>query len=132
MILILDFEFAAAHFYENKSWAVQKNKDVFGKCYTPHGHGHNYKLQLEIDVANAPLTKDLAQAKAEISSRVLPIIDKVDHSHLNFDHPYFKDRVPTTENISLYLKDQIDLPAPYRLKLLRLFEMDSIFVELTI
>lgn len=128
MILILDFEFAAAHFYENKNWSEQKNKDIFGKCYTPHGHGHNYKLQLEVAIESAPQEA----AKAEIIRLVLPIINRLDHSHLNFDVPYFKNRVPTTENISLYLKDQIQLPAIYQLKRLRLFEMDSIFVELTI
>lgn len=128
MILILNFDFAAAHFYENKSWSPQKNTSVFGKCYTPHGHGHNYRLQLEIDIA----AKEPDKAKSDISSHIVPIINTVDHRHLNFDLPYFKSRIPTTENISLYLADQIALPKPYRLKLLRLFEMDSIFVELTI
>ena len=128
MILIIDFEFAAAHFYENQHWSAQKNKDVFGKCYTPHGHGHNYKLQLEVDIFGKPL--DIA--KKAISQQVVTVLSKIDHSHLNFDIPYFKTRIPTTENISLYLKDEIELPKPYRLKLLRLFEMDSIFVELTV
>lgn len=128
MILILTFEFAAAHFYQNPLWTPQKNKEVFGKCYTVHGHGHNYKLELEVDIGK----RTPNNAKKTIRERVLPIIHNIDHSHLNFDIAYFKTLIPTTENISLYLKDQIALPAPYRVKLLRLFEMDSIFVELTI
>lgn len=128
MILILDFEFSAAHFYENPNWSAQKNKEVFGRCYTPHGHGHNYKLQLEIEILDS--APDMA--KKDILSYITPVLKKIDHSHLNHDIPYFQSQVPTTENISLYLKDQISLPQPYRLKLLRLFEMDSIFVELTV
>ncbi len=128
MILILTFEFAAAHFYENKAWTTQKNNEVFGKCYTPHGHGHNYKLELEVDIGKHAPNK----AKKAILEHLQPLIQTIDHSHLNFDVPYFKSLVPTTENISLYLKDQIELPVLYRAKRLRLFEMDSIFVELTI
>lgn len=128
MILILSFEFATAHFYKNKTWSPQKNNEVFGKCYTPHGHGHNYKLELEVDIGKHAPDK----AKKTILEHVQPLIERIDHRHLNFDVPYFKSLVPTTENISLYLKDQIAIPAPYRAKRLRLFEMDSIFVELTI
>lgn len=128
MIIILNFEFAAAHFYQNSKWTPLKNRNVFGKCYTPHGHGHNYKLELEVDIGKQAPDK----AKKTIREHVLPVIDRVDHRHLNFDIPYFNSLIPTTENISLYLKDQIELPAPYHVKLLRLFEMDSIFVELNI
>lgn len=128
MILIFDFEFSAAHFYKNAHWSSEKNRTVFGKCYTPYGHGHNYKLQLEIDIGAiaAPL------AKTVINTLVAPLIHQIDHRHLNFDIAHFQNLVPTTENISLYLRDQIALPAAYQLKRLRLFEMDSIFVELTL
>jgi 6-pyruvoyltetrahydropterin/6-carboxytetrahydropterin synthase len=128
MILILEFPFSSAHFYEQKKWSSAKNTEVFGKCYTPQGHGHNYRLELEIDIGN----RLSAKAKSEIVSSVQPVIDRLDHEHLNFKIPFFKENVPTTENISLYLKDQIEIPPPYRLTKLRLFEMDSIFVELTV
>jgi 6-pyruvoyltetrahydropterin/6-carboxytetrahydropterin synthase len=128
MMLVLTYEFSSAHLYCQKKWSVQKNKEVFGKCYTDHGHGHNYKLQLEIEIGDPTIST----VHADITAAIEPVISKMDHAHLNFDIPYFKDIIPTTENISLYLKNQIQLPAPYQLKLLRLFEMDSIFVELTI
>lgn len=128
MIVIFNFEFASAHFYQQKKWSPQKNKEVFGKCYTEHGHGHNYRLELEIDIGETPVEK----AYDAVNASVQPIVDRLDHEHLNFKIPLFKDTVPTTENISLFLRDQIEIPAPYQLKLLRLFEMDSIFVELTI
>jgi len=128
MMIILTYEFSSAHLYHQKTWSTQKNKKVFGKCYTDHGHGHNYKLELEIEIGDTPIE----EAYNSIQTVIESIISKIDHAHLNFDLPYFKDLIPTTENISLYLKDQIVLLAPHQLKLLRLFEMDSIFVELTI
>lgn len=128
MILILSFEFSSAHFYQQKKWTPEKNKQVFGKCYTEFGHGHNYTLELEIDIAD----HEPAQAKKSITPHVKHVLDAIDHEHLNFKIPYFKDVIPTTENISCYLRDQIEIPSPYRLKLLRLFEMDSIFVELKV
>lgn len=128
MRIVLTYDFSSAHLYHQKKWTIQKNKEVFGKCCTDHGHGHNYKLQLEIEIGDTRLE----DAHTTIQAVMKPLIGTIDHAHLNFDIPYFKDLIPTTENISLYLKDQIVLPAPYRLKLLRLFEMDSILVELTI
>lgn len=128
MMIVLTYEFSLAHLYHQKKWSTQKNKEVFGKCYTEYGHGHNYKLQLEIEIGNT----SLKAAHTAIQTIMKPLIGTIDHAHLNFDIPHFKDLIPTTENISLYLKDQIVLPAPYQLKLLRLFEMDSILVELTI
>lgn len=128
MKIALTYEFSSAHLYHQKNWSDQKNKDTFGKCYSEHGHGHNYRLQVEIEIGE----QNIEVAHSAIQAVLKPIISKIDHAHLNFDIPYFKDLVPTTENISLYFKVQIVLPAPYQLKCLRLFEMDSIFVELTL
>lgn len=125
MILIFDYEFSSAHFYEQKKWSPEKNRLVFGRCYTPHGHGHNYRLQTEIEIGD----QEPKGAKERISDLLRPVVSALDHEHLNHVIPYFKDHVPTTENISRYLLGQIRLPDEFQLKTLRLFEMDSIFVE---
>lgn len=125
MILILDFYFSSAHFYEQKNWTTKKNRDEFGKCYSAHGHGHNYHLQLEVDIfENNPKI-----AKKEIQDSMKPLLDLFDHEHINFRIPYFENVVPTTENISLYIKAESQIPDPYRPLRLRLYEMDSIYVE---
>lgn len=126
--MILSFEFSSAHFYKQNKWSNKKNQAVFGLCYTEHGHGHNYRLELEIDISD----KNASQAAKTCRRHVKPVIDQLDHQHLNFKVPFFKETVPTTENISLYLKDQITLPKAFKLKLIRLFEMDTIFVELPV
>lgn len=128
MIIILDFDFSSAHFYNQKKWSPKKNQKIFGRCFTKFGHGHNYKLQLEIDIAE----HQPSCAKLLIQEAVTPTLKPLDHEHLNLTIPYFKNIVPTTENISLYLRDQIKIPGPYHLCTLRLFEMDSLFVELSL
>lgn len=128
MIALFSFEFSSAHFYHQKKWSAEKNRTVFGKCFSEYGHGHNYRLELEIDIGPHPATN----TKNLISQSVQPTLDLIDHEHLSFKIPQFKDQIPTTENISLYLRDQIVIPPPFKLKLLRLFEMDSIFVELNV
>lgn len=128
MILVLNFDFSAAHFYKQKQWSHKKNRSTFGKCYTQNGHGHNYHLNLEIDVGNT----FVPNALSIINPCVMRVLNRLDHEHLNFKIPQFKNVVPTTENISLYIRDQLQIPTPFRLKLIRLFEMDSIFVELII
>ncbi len=128
MTLICEFHFSSAHLYEQKKWSIEKNQTVFGKCYTDYGHGHNYRLELEIEIGN----ESTKPAHDLISKAVQIVLDRIDHQHLNFTIPAFKETVPTTENISLYLRDQIQIPSPYRLCLLRLYEMDSLFVELTV
>ncbi|MBL7543972.1 MAG: 6-carboxytetrahydropterin synthase [Bdellovibrionaceae bacterium] len=128
MILLFDYEFSSAHFYEQKKWSARKNHLIFGQCYTPYGHGHNYRLQLEVDIGTAtPIL-----AKAEIDTILKATVAQLDHQHLNFVIPFFKKTIPTTENISLYLQEQIRLPLRFQVKLLRLFEMNSIFVELKV
>ena len=128
MTLICEYQFSSAHFYKQKHWSIEKNGAVFGKCFTDYGHGHNYRLELEIDIGNEiPST-----ARDLISGAVHVVLNRLDHQHLNFTIPEFKEVVPTTENISLYLRAQIQIPPPYRLGLVRLFEMDTIFVELTV
>ncbi len=128
MTLICEYHFSSAHLYEQKNWSTKKNQSVFGKCYSDYGHGHNYRLELEIDIGcdNTLAIRNL------LSKAVHLVLDRIDHQHLNYTIPEFKETVPTTENISLYLRDQIQIPAPYRLCFLRLYEMDTIFVELTI
>ena len=131
MIMTLTFHFSSAHLYHQKKWSHEKNLEVFGRCYTDHGHGHNYRLEVDVDVSNN-LPKLKPAAAVAIRAAINSVLQRLDHEHLNFTIPFFKDNIPTTENISLYLRDQIAIPAPYQMKLLRLFEMDTIFVELTV
>lgn len=88
--------FSAAHFYNQPNWSEQTNRQTFGACYSQYGHGHNYTLLIETnpEVGQTELKKCADQ-----------VHQKLDHRHLNFDIPEFKTRVPTTENIILWVED---------------------------
>lgn len=121
MKLTVEALFSSAHFYEQKKWSPEQNLKKFGACYTQYGHGHNYKLVVTFE---APLA-----AQEELSSLLKKVCQPLDHQHLNFVLPYFKDKVPTTENIGLYLMKQLQDQSKYSLHSLRLFENNDLWVE---
>ena len=95
-------EFAAAHRYHREEWDEAKNREVFGACYNAPGHGHNYFLEVtvtgHVDPANG-MVVNLYDLKIVLKE----VLEEFDHKHLNLDTPYFKDTVPTMENIARVL-----------------------------
>jgi len=92
-------EFSCAHFYRQKNWSEQKNRDVFGLCFTEYGHGHDYVLEAEF--AEGAIAPEMAQ------EALRALRQKLDHQHLNFVIPEFREQIPTTENILLYCTDRL-------------------------
>jgi 6-pyruvoyltetrahydropterin/6-carboxytetrahydropterin synthase len=139
--ITLCFQFSAGHLYKNDNWTAEENKEKFGKCFSKFGHGHDYTLEVEFSVELFFDIKDSIPAliktlKHQIQTK---IIDSIDHQHFNFDITEFKNTnlIPTTENISIYLKKRIQTEiievhyTSHQLKVivLRLFEGSSIFTE---
>lgn len=134
--VVLNVEFSSAHLYKQKKWSPEKNLQTFGACYTEFGHGHNYKWEVTLDI---PASADLLENKSFESwllvqqSSLNRIAKVLDHQHLNFVIPEFSEKIPTTENISLYLKEkllQTDL-AQWVLSF-RLFEMENLWTHVQI
>ena len=91
--------FNAAHRLYNKSWSDEKNLEIFGKCSNPNYHGHNYELVVSV---SGPIDEETGMV---IDLKILQYIiyEKIekefDHKNLNLDVEYFKDKIPTAENI---------------------------------
>ena len=70
---------------------------------------------------------------SELKKIVNEILLGFDHKYLNLDTPYFKDKIPTTENIALVLFDLIDKKlSGYKsliLKRIRLFVKQDIYAD---
>lgn len=122
--------FNAAHRLFNPAWDVAKNIAVFGKCANPNFHGHNYdlivKITGEVDqdtgyVMDMKLLSDLIKEE---------VIDVFDHKNLNEDVAYFKNLIPTAENICItifnLLRNKIDVSFDLHI---RLYETERNFVE---
>lgn len=120
MIHYLSFSFSSAHFYEQKLWSKEKNQEVFGACYTPYGHGHNYRLDVGVE---------LSTPEEVVRKALAPVLKTLDHHHLNFDTDWFKEHVPTTENIALFIAERIKSSIP-GLKVIRVYEAPDLWAEL--
>ncbi len=123
-------QFSASHRLFNPEWSDERNASVFGKCNNPHGHGHNYEI--EVTVAGLPpretgMVMDLKKLADVIREE---IVEKVDHKHLNLDVEFFKDIIPTAENMAVVfwkiLKPKI---TEGRLHSIRVYESENNFVE---
>lgn len=122
-------EFSAAHFYHRPEWSEEENRRVFGACADPDGHGHNYLLDVTVAGAVDPRTGMVVNLN-EVKRVIGEVVERFDHKHLNLDLPWFRDRVPTTENLARVLWEQLAPRVPAgRLSRIRLYEDEDLFVD---
>lgn len=123
-------EFCAAHRYINPRWSEEQNRLVFGKDGNPNGHGHNYILEVTILGEPSPETGMVMDLKALKDLIVEAVVDRFDHKHLNLDVPYFKEKVPTPENLAVVIWELLEPRLEgCRLDRIRLYQDESCFVE---
>ena len=95
--------FNAAHRLYRKDWSDEKNNSVFGKCSNPHFHGHNYELIVHVTGNIDPETGYVMDMKNLKNLIKLEVEDKLDHKNLNQEVPEFYDKIPTAENIVVFI-----------------------------
>ena len=105
--------FNAAHRLYRSDWSSEQNESIFGKCNNPNYHGHNYELIVSLTGEVNPKTGmviDLKDLKDIIKEHVE---EPLDHKNLNMDVEYFKNVMPSAENICIFiwntLRKKIDL-----------------------
>lgn len=123
--------FSSAHRYHNSNWSDEKNREVFGPCNNPHGHGHNYELEVtifgEVDQDDG-MVMNLTDLDHILKDKIM---SQLDHRFLDREVDFFKDKIPTTENIIYYCWQQLEqeFKAPNKLFKLKLYENPELFVE---
>ena len=124
--------FSASHRYWKEEWSEEKNREVFGKSASPHGHGHNYVLETSVEGEVHEDTGMIINLY-ELKPIILDVLKEFDHKHLNEDTPYFRELLPTTENIAKVLWKLIDKKLSsypncslYRI---RLYETPELYVD---
>ncbi len=100
--------FEASHRYCDPDLSKEENLRLFGKCYNPHGHGHNYVCEATVAGKVEPSTGMVMDIKGLDDIMKSVINSELDHKFINEDHPYFKDKNPTTENLAIYLWDRLE------------------------
>ena len=99
MIIRKEFSFSAAHRLANPLWTDEKNKDVYGKCFSIHGHTYHFRVSFEGTIAESGMVINFHLISELIKKQV---IDRFDHQYLN-DLPEFNTLPPTAEYIGLYI-----------------------------
>jgi 6-pyruvoyltetrahydropterin/6-carboxytetrahydropterin synthase len=68
----------------------------------------------------------------DLKQILLEVLEEFDHRHLNLDMSYFKDDVPTSENIARVLWEKLAAQRDIgELHSLRLYEDEDLFAEIT-
>lgn len=121
-------EFSSSLRYFRDGFSDEENRERFGQA--AHIHGHNYRLELSLRGQPDPVTgmvMDLKQVK-EILER--EVMSRFDHRDLNGDTPFFKDRVPTPENLAQTIWDLLIEAFPAgMLDRVRLYQSEDLFVD---
>jgi 6-pyruvoyltetrahydropterin/6-carboxytetrahydropterin synthase len=131
VLLTKRIEFAAAHRYFKPEWDEAKNRAVFGRCFNPPAHGHNYMLEVTVSGEVDPKTGMVINL-FDLKRVLLAVLEEFDHKNLNLDMPYFKDQIPTSENLARVLWTKLvaqqDIGA---LHAIRLHEDEDLYAEVT-
>jgi 6-pyruvoyltetrahydropterin/6-carboxytetrahydropterin synthase len=126
------FEFSASHRFWNDKWSEEKNYEIFGKNAGPYGHGHNYNLFVTI---SGPVSGETGMIinLSQLKKIVNEVLQDFDHKFLNMDTPFFKDIIPTTENVADVLFNLIEKKLEtfqyIILKRIRLHVKEDVFAE---
>jgi 6-pyruvoyltetrahydropterin/6-carboxytetrahydropterin synthase len=123
--------FSAAHRLYNPAWSDEENARVFGPCANPSGHGHNYELDVTVEGEVDPATGYVLDLRT-LRDLVESVVTELDHRHLNFDVPWLRGVLPSTENLVVALWQRIAPRLPRgRLVRLVLWETPRHWAEYT-
>jgi 6-pyruvoyltetrahydropterin/6-carboxytetrahydropterin synthase len=122
--------FNAAHRLHNPAHSAEWNRETFGPCNNPNYHGHNYELDIMVEGEIDPDTGYVVDVAVLKQLAEQHILSGLDHKNLNLDVPWFRDRLPSAENIAVYCWEQLAPRIPAgRLARLRLWETPRNYVD---
>ena len=125
-------EFSASHRYHNPLWDAEQNRAVFGICNNEPSHGHNYLLEVTIGGTVDPTTGMIINLY-DLKHVLVDMLEEFDHKHLNLDTSYFKETIPTTENLAVVFWNIISQrPETKEVKSVRVYEGEDLFSEVTV
>ena len=131
VLLTKRIEFAAAHRYLKPEWDEAKNRAVFGPCYNPPAHGHNYMVEVTV-VGEVDAKTGMVVNLFDLKRILLDVLEEFDHKNLNLDMAYFKDRIPTSENLARLLWTKLEVQKDIgTLHTVRLYEDEDLYAEIT-
>ncbi|XP_060107102.1 6-pyruvoyl tetrahydrobiopterin synthase-like [Heteronotia binoei] len=104
--------FSASHRLHSKSLSNEENQKLFGKCNNPNGHGHNYKVEVTVQGKIDPATGMVINLTDLKDYMEEAIMEPLDHKNLDKDVPYFAGVVSTTENVAVFIWENLQKHLP--------------------
>ncbi|MGQ0812167.1 MAG: 6-carboxytetrahydropterin synthase [Nitrospiraceae bacterium] len=131
VLLTKRIEFAAAHRYYRPEWDEKTNRTAFGACYNDPGHGHNYMLEVTVS-GEVDRQTGMVVNLFDLKRVLLDVIEEFDHKHFNLDMSYFKEQIPTSENIARLLWTKLETQKDVgTLHAIRLYEDEDLYADIT-
>lgn len=124
--------FNAAHRLFKAEYSDEKNLKIFGKCSNPNWHGHNYELFVTIKGEINQETGFLINLKALSNIIREKVIEKIDHKNINIEVDFMKDKIASTENLTLGIWKQLEKDISslgVTLHCVKIYESENNFVE---
>jgi 6-pyruvoyltetrahydropterin/6-carboxytetrahydropterin synthase len=124
--------FNAAHKMYNPNWTDEKNAEVFGKCANSNWHGHNYEVFVTVKGEPDPDTGYCVDLKKVSDLLKSNVIEKLDHKNLNMDVDFMKDKLASTENLTMGIWAEIEEDIKKlgaELYSVKVYESENNFVE---
>ena len=127
--LTKQYKFCAAHRYWNDNWTEEKNLEVFGDDVRIHGHNYILSITLKGNInEESGFIIDLQKLNDIVKEKIINVFD---HSQIEKDIPWFKNKQPSTENMVVYIWNQLVniIPSNAQLHCIKLRETPTIFSE---
>ena len=124
--------FNAAHRLFRAEYSDEKNLKIFGKCSNPNWHGHNYELFVTVKGEVNPETGFLINLKTLSKIIREEIIEKIDHKNINIEVDFMKNRMASTENLTISIWKQLEKEISglgVTLHSVKIYESENNFVE---
>ncbi|KYR02321.1 6-pyruvoyltetrahydropterin synthase [Tieghemostelium lacteum] len=117
--------FSSSHRLYSDELSEEENKKIYGKCV--NNHGHNYVLEVSVKgVVDPKLGMFMNITELKEIMRIY-VMDKLDHRNLE-GVPELKSIVTTTENLSIFIWDQLYPHLKQHLYEVKILETENNFV----
>ena len=122
------YKFCAAHRYWNDDWNETKNIEVFHDDVRLHGHNYDLYVTIKGPIDNSSgFVVNLKELNEVVNKKVINVLDH----NLIQDVEWFKQKQPSTENLVVFIWQQIvsEIVLPAKLYCVKLRETGTIFTE---
>ncbi len=127
--LVRAAHFSCGYAYRRPGQSAEQNKMDYGKLSEGEGFGRNFRFEATFTGQVDPLSGMIVNL-SHIDQWLKDVVQALDHHFLNTDLEYFKNSVPTPENILRYLFIEIQKRTQgVALTNVRLYEADDRWLD---